>query len=622
MKHNRILAGLTAAVLALGAMPAALPAQAAASLPVSEFERQISLVTGKTYHHLDPMGWTQPCGYNHKTAGMVIPFTILWRDDMMQTTDEMRLMVGLYGSGVEVKLKDPANDEDKETYSDIKLAMKEKLADDAHTGIEITSKSGDISMLQIADYSLSDDLPEFVMQYLEAQNLMPLVDFVRYYPYRWAGLPLKELETSLPVNAIPVNGDVSFVGEDKEKPDMDAVAKAVAAISKNCTFDAEKKALLPGNEKAETVMQVISMLYKDFGILPDFALKRDPYDIEDTWTRADQFSYPSVLVYKKGAQSLEQYSAEAIGAMIENQLAAMAAYGPFSYTPVKPEQKNDDGEPLLGYFEWPTYAGLAVRCADFAALEGDTLGGLPIYCNPTDNTKASGGVSVWQYAEYCESVLSCTAPPLVDENGETVDTSDLCFLFIGAGDLRRLQPLTEDPRFEAAGVLRGTLRENAHWGPGEVMLHLEPAEGKEIDMRTLNTPEYGNIRYRWQQGGMIAYQVDSGSTVMTFEEVKALCERLEARDDIALAWMFGSDAGSDYDYARLTLMPIRHIGSGDLNGDGESDIADAVLLARYNAEDDGVKNINLTEADLTGDGRVNAEDHALLLQHLAVTSLL
>jgi hypothetical protein len=219
-------------------------------------------------------------------------------------------------------------------------------------------------------------------------------------------------------------------------------------------------------------------------------------------------------------------------------------------------------------------------------------------------------------------VLSCTAPPLVDENGETVDTSDLCFLFIGAGDLRRLQPLTEDPRFEAAGVLRGTLRENAHWGPGEVMLHLEPAEGKEIDMRTLNTPEYGNIRFRRQEGGLIAYPVDSGSTVMTFEEVKALCERLEARDDIALAWMFGSDTGNDYDYARLTLMPIRHIGSGDLNGDGESDIADAVLLARYNAEDDGVKDIDLTEADLTGDGRVNAEDHALLLQHLAVTSIM
>ncbi len=58
---------------------------------------------------------------------------------------------------------------------------------------------------------------------------------------------------------------------------------------------------------------------------------------------------------------------------------------------------------------------------------------------------------------------------------------------------------------------------------------------------------------------------------------------------------------------------------GDVDCDGEIIIADAILLARYNAED---KEIRVTEegvanADVSGNGKVNAEDLSMLLEFLA-----
>ena len=57
---------------------------------------------------------------------------------------------------------------------------------------------------------------------------------------------------------------------------------------------------------------------------------------------------------------------------------------------------------------------------------------------------------------------------------------------------------------------------------------------------------------------------------------------------------------------------------GDADGNGEINIADAVLLARYNAEDhdihitaDGLRN-----ADCNHDGKVNAEDLTWILLYL------
>ncbi len=59
-------------------------------------------------------------------------------------------------------------------------------------------------------------------------------------------------------------------------------------------------------------------------------------------------------------------------------------------------------------------------------------------------------------------------------------------------------------------------------------------------------------------------------------------------------------------------------GNGDLTGDGETNIGDAVALARFNAEDSGldVSALNMDEADLNADGTVDLLDLAALLRAL------
>ena len=72
----------------------------------------------------------------------------------------------------------------------------------------------------------------------------------------------------------------------------------------------------------------------------------------------------------------------------------------------------------------------------------------------------------------------------------------------------------------------------------------------------------------------------------------------------------------------MTVLPVSAENSktpGDVDISGEVNVADAVLLARFNAED---KEITVTEqgllnADLTGDGRVKADDSTMLLEILA-----
>ena len=58
---------------------------------------------------------------------------------------------------------------------------------------------------------------------------------------------------------------------------------------------------------------------------------------------------------------------------------------------------------------------------------------------------------------------------------------------------------------------------------------------------------------------------------------------------------------------------------GDLNGDGHIDVSDAVLLARFVAEDASAKisAIGILNADVDGNGNAGSEDIVLILQYIA-----
>ena len=58
---------------------------------------------------------------------------------------------------------------------------------------------------------------------------------------------------------------------------------------------------------------------------------------------------------------------------------------------------------------------------------------------------------------------------------------------------------------------------------------------------------------------------------------------------------------------------------GDLNGDGQVDVSDVVLLARFLTEDKDVviSSIGVINADVDGNGNAGIEDVTLMLQYIA-----
>ncbi len=74
----------------------------------------------------------------------------------------------------------------------------------------------------------------------------------------------------------------------------------------------------------------------------------------------------------------------------------------------------------------------------------------------------------------------------------------------------------------------------------------------------------------------------------------------------------------DYEdaYAECQFIVKEQGEAGDINGDGDVNTKDAVLLKKYLAEYTGL-NINLDAADVNGDGEVNTKDAVRLLQYLA-----
>ncbi|MBR3446599.1 MAG: dockerin type I repeat-containing protein [Oscillospiraceae bacterium] len=88
---------------------------------------------------------------------------------------------------------------------------------------------------------------------------------------------------------------------------------------------------------------------------------------------------------------------------------------------------------------------------------------------------------------------------------------------------------------------------------------------------------------------------------------------------------FGSDTVPENQYQlpaaadSVQLLPVSKIKAGDVNGDGSADVADAVLIARFVAEDAEVTitEKGLAAADVDGSGTVTQDDITMLLKHIA-----
>ena len=107
------------------------------------------------------------------------------------------------------------------------------------------------------------------------------------------------------------------------------------------------------------------------------------------------------------------------------------------------------------------------------------------------------------------------------------------------------------------------------------------------------------------------YTVTEGSTIITFafEYLKTL----EDGDHVVVIYF--EDGVSK---AEITIEKPAYI-LGDVNGDGQVNGEDRLVLTRYLAKWTGYTEdmINFAAADVNCDGRVNAQDRLILTRHLA-----
>ena len=176
--------------------------------------------------------------------------------------------------------------------------------------------------------------------------------------------------------------------------------------------------------------------------------------------------------------------------------------------------------------------------------------------------------------------------------------------------------LKNDPRFTVNGFVYRVHQELGEYGH-DIMVK-DYAEAKDdIEAALIGLGLSGDIAY--EDGDVAAYKCWSAS------KAKAILEQFE--DDPRIGLMYPSvnytpvavDLSPWGQLNHVVLLPDRLPGSGDLTGDGSTDIADAVALARFNAEDESLDKsaLNLDEADLNAGGSVDALDLAMLIEQLA-----
>ena len=113
---------------------------------------------------------------------------------------------------------------------------------------------------------------------------------------------------------------------------------------------------------------------------------------------------------------------------------------------------------------------------------------------------------------------------------------------------------------------------------------------------------------QWLEGWTKTEQVLDNSKQVVYA---LYCRTVQTGETVTL----GSN-GQVQGCVQYTVFAVQKVGSGDVNGDGQCTVADAVMLQKFLIRAGGLA--NQTAADLSGDGVINGMDLVLLKRQLLV----
>lgn len=315
------------------------------------------------------------------------------------------------------------------------------------------------------------------------------------------------------------------------------------------------------------------------------------------------------------AAALLGQSALQVSAMNEDQLIDILATDSLQsevvYTPIRPAQDNSVND-----YSFDIYSGLVVLCTDPLLKEAQTfeVAGTTVSMSAPD-----------AYKEHFLGEFHELNPEFIIPAGMNVTADDLYVLSgIPAEKADVIIPrILNDERFEVQGLFSVHYQRKAYYRENSgTELVITPADGCTIDYNALNTEEYGyTVSITENAGEHMSFLAGAPSTL---EEALALCEKLEAREDIAFAWLAGTVTGdlpaSDIQYITIAPLTQTAIVTGDVNQNGTVDTVDAIIaLQEYNTVSvmggDSALTFNQSRAaDLDGDGSITAMDAQEILK--------
>ena len=259
-----------------------------------------------------------------------------------------------------------------------------------------------------------------------------------------------------------------------------------------------------------------------------------------------------------------------------------SAYEPIYERQIKPAELSEDGTlPYVAQRHIQELNGLVFRCSDAAELskiaENRTVQTISDYLAMRDEAEALDG-----------RVRNTEHDSISAYQSDDVYVADLYYGPYPTKEEQRsiLASILENPSMELLGILQTDWYLKGYYDEMNTELYIVPEEGCEVRADELYCEEYCKLKYSpslsdYQLNYLKDLPSNTGSAkvlmdMLSFEEITALCEKLEARDDIAYAWIVPvyledmmCNAG-DYGYSVKGFNL-----AGDVNKDGVVDADDA-----------------------------------------------